>query len=191
MGKKMLLTALLCIAVLLMCIGSVGAYMRKETQVENNVFQEAIVTCKVNETFTNDVKSSITIENTGNVEAYLRLRFVTYWIDVNGDITFEGSKDLKINYDTENWTKIGDTYYYNKPVAPEDAVGISDETSNLLKGNITLTTQKDAKGNVVLYQVVQVFAEAIQSLPLKAMEESWGVTVSGGKITTYTGGSGN
>ena len=189
MGKKMLLVALLCMTVLLTCIGSVGAYMRKETQVENNVFEEAIVSCKVNETFTNNVKSSITVENTGNVEAYLRLRFVTYWVDEYGDITFEQSLMSTLNgiqYDTANWTKIGDIYYYNHPVPPDT----NDKTSNLLTSNIVLTTKKDANNND-LRQVVQVFAEAIQSLPLEAMQESWGVTVSGGKITTYTGGSGN
>lgn len=188
MGKKMLLIALLCTAVLLTCIGSVDAYMRKETQVENNVFEEAIVTCKVNETFTENTKSSISVENTGNIEAYLRLRFVTYWVDANGDITFEKSlmDTLDIDYDENNWTKIGDIYYYNHPVPPET----NDKTSNLLTSNMTLITKEDENGNV-LRQVVQVFAEAIQSLPLKAMEESWGVTVSGGKITTYTGGSGN
>ena len=182
MKRNITWIALVCMAVILTTVGSVNAYMRKQTEVVENVFTPAVVTCKVVESFANKVdKTDVAIQNTGNIDAYLRLRFVTYWIDSHGDIIFDESKTLVVNnntaddeskvlrvdYDTTNWILKDDIFYYIHPVAP-GAV-----TTDLLKpdAKITLTTLNGHK------QVVEVFAEAIQRLPKDAVEESWRVKV--------------
>lgn len=174
MKRKMTWIALVFAAIVLVCIGSVNAYMRKQTQVVENVFVPANVSCQVVETFTNNRdKTDVAIKNTSSINAYLRLRFVTYWIDSYGDIVYAEPATLNVDYDSANWIVKDNIYYYKDPVAPGEV------TTDLLKtgAKITLTTSGNYR------QVVEVFAEAIQSLPEKAVTESWGATVSGGKIT--------
>jgi hypothetical protein len=131
-----------------------------------------------NGTHQTEQKTSIRVENTGNIEAYIRLRFVSYWVDVNGNIIGKPSQMPEIQYDTSKWIK-GDaaddyTYYYKLPVVKD---GFTDE---LLKAPIKL--QGDTENGH--FQVVEVFADAIQSQPVKAAANSWKVTIdSNGNIT--------
>ena len=166
-SRKLLVTLLIFVA-LLSGIGSVGAYMRKQTEVVTNTFVPAKVSCEVVEEYVGGVtKTNITVKNTSNIEAYLRLHIVTYWIDSRGEILFETSRALNnIVYDDTRWVKSGDTYYYKYPVQPEEI------TTDLLKSNYELTTDSD--GN---RQVVEIFAEAIQSKPENAVTNSWDVAL--------------
>lgn len=176
MKYRKILVVFLVFMTLLGSIGSVGAYMRKQTAVVSNVLVPAEVSCEVVETFSDNTKTEIFIKNTGDIEAYLRLHVVTYWVDANGDILFKEPKSLNINYNDNYWLKSesGDTYYYMFPVQPGDTKNI---TNNLLASSITLIT--DADGNK---QVVEVFAEAIQSEPTKAVTSAWNVTLDGDNI---------
>ena len=67
------------------------------------------------------------------------------------------------------------TYYYPTPVEP-------GEKTEILCDPITLGTVKLADGTPV-YQVLEVFAEAIQAEPVGAVQEAWNVTVSDTRIT--------
>lgn len=175
MKRKTILVALFLVTVLLMSIGSVGAYMRKQTEIVENVIVPAEVSCVVNETFQGDKKTNITIKNTGDIEAYLRLRLVTYWVDSNGDILFKESPTLKVDFNNDYWIKLGDIYYYKEPIQPDES------TKNLLNVGKSIQLGVDSEGN---RQVVEVFAEAIQSKPEEAVENSWKVTVTDRKITS-------
>ena len=44
--------------------------------------------------------------------------------------------------------------------------------------------EKELLGGTTIYQVVEVFAEAVQAEPADAAQEVWGVTVENGIITT-------
>lgn len=169
-------TALIVIAsVLLMAAlcGTVFAYMFKKTQTEENSFVPAVVACKVSESFDGTTKSSITVKNTGNIDAYLRVRLVTYWVDGEEKIVGKPSKSLDISPASGWISGGGNVYYYTSPIEPN---GI---TPDLLGSSITLAEEDGYK------QVVEVFAEAIQSQPSIAVTESWGVAVdSDGNITS-------
>lgn len=157
--------------------GTVIAYMFKKTEYIENRFTPAQVTCKVEETFDSatDKKTSILVQNTGNIDAYLRVRLVTYWINEASEIVAEPSQMPSISYDTENWIEGSkDTYYYKIPVKPMNF------TAELLTAPIELGETPDG-----YRQVVEVFAEAIQSEPVEAVEKSWGVSVNGNVITSY------
>ena len=52
------------------------AYMRKNTEEVDNTFIPAYVDCVVNEDFADNKKTAITVENTGNIDAYIRVRMV-------------------------------------------------------------------------------------------------------------------
>ena len=66
-------------------VGTVAAYMFRVTQTEENLFVPAQVSCAVYETADDAMtrKTGITVENTSNISAYLRLRLVTYWVDTS------------------------------------------------------------------------------------------------------------
>ena len=158
---------------LVLC-GTVISYMFHISEQKNNLFTPAKVSCKVLEEFAdNKTKSSIVVENTSNIAAYLRLRLVSYWVDDGGNIVAKPSK--KLTFTIANGWKAGpdDTYYYISPIKPED------KTPNLLAdGQKIVLEQEDGYS-----QVVEVFAEAIQSKPTMAVE-SWPVTLDSNGIIT-------
>ena len=171
MKNRNILVVLLALIALLSSIGSAGAYMRKQTEIVSNVFVPAEVSCEVVETFSENVKTEIAIENTGDIEAYLRLHVITYWVDSNGEILFKKPSELDIDYDDACWLISGDTYYYKFPVQPGDT---NNSTTNLLKSGIQLKYDNNDGSR----QVVEVFAEAIQSVPGDAVTSAWPVTLA-------------
>lgn len=162
---------------LIALVGTVLAYMLKATDTKTNLFTPAVVSCEVQEITDPQVteKSSIKVRNTGNIEAYIRLRFVSYWVRTSDDgkaqITSMPSEMPEINL-TPDWVKgENDTYYCRSPIAPGEL------TDELLASNITLS-EKDG-----CQQVIEVFAEAIQSRPAEAVSQSWNITLDAdGKI---------
>ena len=171
--RKILLVLLACsLTLTITLLGSVFAYMFKQTEEVTNDLVPARVSCVVQETFDGTVKSSVAVKNTGNIDAYLRVRPVSYWVNAEGNIV--GKKSSMPGFTVaDGWIKgTNDTYYYNTPIAP----GAS--TPNLLASSITLASEDGYR------QVVEVFAEAIQSKPTGAVTSSWGVTLDeNGTIT--------
>lgn len=140
--------------------------MFRSTESVKNQFEPANVTCKVEEVFNGTEKTSIKVQNTGNIPCYLRLRLVTYWVDKDGKIVGKPSPTLVVPIDETHWKKgEDDTFYYLTPVEPGKSTG------ELLKASLPLGT--DEFNNETVYQVVNVFAEAIQAAPQKAVEEAW------------------
>ena len=140
---------------------------------KDNEFVPANVSCKVVEAFDGVEKTSIQVQNTGNIDAYLRVRLVSYWVDADGNIVAKPSSLPEINMAT-GWIKgANNTYYYTKPVSP------AAQTGSLLSSPIIL--EKDENGYM---QVIEVFSEAIQSRPNNAVINSWKVSMdANGNIT--------
>lgn len=161
----LLLIIVVLIATLVLC-GTAIAYMFRQTEYEDNHFIPAEVSCEVLEAFDGEQKTSIHVQNTGNIKAYLRVRLVSYWVDEDGNIVAKPSSMPEINMAT-GWIKGKEnTYYYQEPVTP------TEQTNTLLSSPIIL--KKDENGYL---QVIEVFAEAIQSEPRKAVTSSWKVTL--------------
>jgi hypothetical protein len=167
--RKIAFLVLVSVVTLATISGSVVAYMVKRTQFKENTFTPAVVTCELHEVKNADTtkKTSITVENTGNVNAYMRVRLVSYWVDpATGAIAAKPSPVVSFTPGLGWVAGSGNTYYYQAPVAP------GDTTYELLGSAITLTSLDG------LVQVVEVFAEAIQAQPTTAVTDSWGVTLS-------------
>ena len=173
MKRKILKIVILILSIILLLLcGTAFALMYRQTQPLNNQLEAAFVACDVEENFNGETKTRIAIKNTGNIDAYLRVRLVSYWVDSDGNITSKPSRMPRVSV-TSGWvTGTGNTYYYSQPVAPGDI------TTNLLDADITL---KEEDGYL---QVIEVFADAIQSKPAEAVTTSWGVTLDGDKIIT-------
>lgn len=174
--RRFVPAVLLCVLAAVVICGTVYAYMFHRTGEEGTTFTPATVSCKVAEEFNGTEKSSITVQNTSNIPAYLRVRLVTYWVNGEGEVAAKSSPELSIEYDSTKWIKDGDsdTFYCKTPVAPDAPNNVTPE---LLTLPIELTVEDGFK------QVVDVFAEAIQAEPAKAVKDSWKVTLSGTTIT--------
>ena len=166
--KNLLIILVLLFALAVSLMGTLFAYMYKQTEEVTNTFVPAQVDCEVQEVFYDSMKTSITVKNTGNIDTYLRVRLVSYWVNAENEIMPISSHMPSFTPNT-NWIKIGeDTYYYMASVAPNEAT-----TADLLDTPIILKTS--AEGYL---QVVEVFAEAIQAAPKDAVEAAWPVVVN-------------
>ena len=180
--RKYLMTALLALCVIT-AVGGTVAFMFKKAQ-KKNTFQVAQVKCEVHEKMdgkehkdAGNTKSELCVKNTGNIDEFIRIRLVSYYVDDNGDIVGRASSnypELKLK---DGWIAGKDhTYYYKEPVK-------ANASTTILCEPITLGTKTLVNGTEVK-QVIEVFAEAIQAKPEKAVAKAWGVTVTDGKITS-------
>ena len=180
MKRKNLIRILIVLSVLLVLLcGTTLALMFRQTSLVTNEFETAIVDCQVHEqtdtgTETATSKSSITVENTGNIPAYIRVRFVSYWVDSEGHIVGKASEMPVISYDETTWFEHNGIYYCRTPIA------VGGYTPELLQSGKTIVLRADAETGY--RQVLEVFADAIQSEPNKAVTQSWNVGISGGNI---------
>ena len=175
MKRKMIaVLSLVLIAGLVAVSDFADAYMRKTTEEVDNTFIPAYVACVVDEDFADNKKTSITVKNTGNIDAYIRVRLGSYWIDESAAIVSKSSEIPTFTTASEWIRDEGNyTYYYTKKVAP-DAF-----TTTLLNSAITLRLSYEG-----YRQVVEVFAEAIQAEPDEAVTDSWNVTIADDVITS-------
>ena len=170
-----LLIALLLFSAL--AVGGTVAWLTANATPVKNTFTPSNVACRVTENFDGTTKSNVNVTNTGDTEAYIRVKLVTYRVNGDGQ-HIGGTATLPSFTRGENWVAFGGYYYYTLPVA----AGASPAAD--LIDSITLTgSYNDADGGK---QVVEVMAEAIQSQPAEAVGSSWGVTISEGSVTAYT-----
>ena len=157
-----------------MVVGGTLAYLFTNTEPVENIFTPSYVSCSVTEEFNGTIKRNVNVTNTGNIDAYIRVKLVTYRVN-DKEQHIGGTAEIPDFKPGAGWVKNGDYYYYTKPVAPDE----QPETS--LIDSITLTGSyddaDDADGGK---QVIEVMAEAIQANGVaddgtKAVVEAWGV----------------
>ena len=167
-SKKTGMLFLSLLLVIGMVVGGTFAWLSTKSAPITNTFLPSKVACEVTESFNGrtGVKSNVNVKNTGDIDAYIRVKLVTYRVNDEGD-HIGGIAKIPDFTPGAGWVENGDYYYYTKPVAPDK----QPETS--LIDRITLTdSYDDADGGK---QVIEVMAEAIQSTPAKAVTEAWGV----------------
>ena len=166
-GKMVILA--LALALLSGSVLGTLAYLTAISGTVTNTFSAGKVPNNPTEKFDGTVKSSIIIENEGNIPVYIRVRLVTYRVGDDGKPIAGAATVPNFTLGTD-WFKDGDFYYY------ENAVAVGGKTDNLLAQGQSITLQKydDADGGK---QVIEVISESIQSLPASAVEDAWGVTV--------------
>ena len=168
----MLFLSLLLVAT--MMVGGTLAWLSTKSAPITNTFLPSHVSCSVTEEFNGTTKSNVNVINTGDIDAYIRVKLVTYRVN-DKEQHIGGTAEIPDFKPGAGWVKNGDYYYYTKPVAPDE----QPETS--LIDSITLTgsydDSDDADGGK---QVIEVMAEAIQANGVaddgtKAVVEAWGV----------------
>ena len=179
-AKRSLVLVVSVLALVLAVAGGTLAWLVANSGPVTNTFTPATVSCEVKETFNGTYKKNVNVKNTSDIDAYLRVKMVTYRVN-EADQHIGGTAEIPTFTLGENWVKHGDFYYYTLPVAPEKT-----PAANLID-TITLTgSYNDADGGK---QVIEVMAEAIQSQPETAVGEAWGVKIAPNSVTAYQSGN--
>lgn len=184
--KKSKKTGMLFLSMLLLAAVAVGgtlAYLIAKTDPVINTFTPSEVTTEVTEKFDGITKSKVNVINTGDIDAYIRVKLVTYRVNEDGE-HIGGEASIPDFTPGDGWEEYEGYYYYTLPVEPNKM----PETE--LISEITLEdVYEDSDGGK---QVIEVMAEAIQSVPDEAVGEAWGVKISEGSVTPYEtqGGAG-
>lgn len=161
----MLFLSLLLVAT--MMVGGTVAWLSTKSAPITNTFLPTKVTCKVTENFDGrtGVKSNVNVENTGDIDAYIRVKLVSYRTNDAGQ-HIGGTAEIP-NFELgEGWVEHGGYYYYTKPVKPNQKPEADLTNEMTLKGNCD-----GADGG---HQAIDVMAEAIQSVPENAVQAAWG-----------------
>ena len=175
-GKKPALLIVALALILTVAVGGTVAYLTTKTDSKINTFTPSQVSCEVKENFDGEKKTNVNVTNTGDIDAYLRVKLVTYRVNDDGQ-HIGGTAAIPAFTPGDGWVKYGDYYYYTYPVAP----GQQPETP--LIDSLTLTgSYSDADGGK---QALEIMAEAIQSAPTDALGQAWGVTITPGHVAQY------
>lgn len=165
--NKIQLLILSLLVVTTVTVGGTVAYLTTKTDSVVNTFEPSEVKCSVHEEFDGTTKSNVYAENTSDIEAYIRVKLVSYRVNGDDDHRIGGTADISFTVPT-GWLEKDGYYYYTQPV---DAGG---KTSDLIE-SLTLKSYDDADGG---RQVIEVMAEAIQSKPVEAVKQAWNVNIS-------------
>lgn len=159
MKNKMLLIVALVIMLLAASIsGTVAALNSRSSDLKNN-FQAGNASIVLHEQKSDTTKSSITVENTGNVSVYVRAALVGYWVGNSGTNEagqiLPGAAAITGGYNTSAWTKKSDGYYYcNSAVMP------GNTTANLANPAFSGDSASAPKG---YHLEIDVLTECIQA----------------------------
>lgn len=185
---KRLATLLVSLLLVLgVAVGGTVAFLSTRTDSKENTFTPSKVTCEVTETFENNVKSRVAVQNTGDTTAFIRAAINVTWMSNKdaADQTVSSKVPVKnTDYsiqlaDNTNWIQGADGYYYYQlPVKPQDSTEVLIEECKL---------QNNASVPDGYHLSVEIVASAIQSVPDSVVQSMWHVTVENGIITSANG----
>lgn len=172
MKRKILIVVIvICI---IGCMGVSLAYMFKELSPKTASFEKAMITCSTNVLSDNHQINSISVTNTGNTKAFVRIHLSVHMENNDNQIVGAFTSMPYITYDTNNWIKDGDTYYYRYALNPGDTTHAFLQTAIVLSGT--------SFNNAPAHQTLDILAEAVQAEPANAIEETWGKTATDNQI---------
>lgn len=164
-SKKTGMLFLSLLLVIGMVVGGTVAWLSTKSAPITNTFLPSHVSCSVTEEFNGTTKSNVNVTNTGDVDAFIRVKLVTYRVN-DEEQHIGGTAEIHPFTPGNGWVKKGDYYYYTQPVAPGTKPAAALISSIDLIGSYT-----DADGGK---QAIDVMAEAIQSVPKDAVQAAWG-----------------
>ena len=167
-GKRKATVLLSSLALLIaLAVGTTAAFLITNDEPIVNTFNPSRVASAVNEDpFNGAVKSNVTVANTGDTEAYIRATYVVTWKNGVDDQVYGKTPQPGVDYDISigsDWIPGSDGYYYYKsPVAP------GKSTTALINSCTVIGTAPEGFG-----LNVEILGSAIQSTPVKVVNESW------------------
>lgn len=180
-NKKMWIYIATAVILLFATVFTTYAYLISKTNTKVNEFVPSKVSCEVVESFDGNIKTDVTVKNTGNVNAYIRATVVVNWVDENDPSRVLAKEpirdtDYSLVFGSSEWVKGKDGFwYYKAPIVP------SGVTNNLIERAEVIGTAPNG------YKLsVQVLATAIQADPVEVVVEQWGVTAQNVYISPIT-----
>jgi len=191
--KKALLSGVITI-VLLATAGVTLAYLTDKTGVVDNTFTPTEVTCEVIEPNWNDgdtKKESVSIKNTGNIDAYIRVALVFNWVaeDEQGNqyIAPEPVEQNDYIFDKPvgwKWLEGSDGYYYYPDIVP--AKGLTEPLVALIRPSAGAAPEGYTLSVEVVADAIQAEGGSEVGNPAvwtPAVTQAWGVNVVDGKLS--------
>lgn len=185
--RKTKYTALLVCLLLAVAIAVSGtiAYIFTSSDPVINTFTPVIPEIEIPEEMNGTVKQNATVQNTGDVDSYLRAKIVVTWQNDNGEVYPEvpelgEGKDYTMT-NGANWQLHKDGYYYYKKVAApgQPAVmkngDVVDNPEDMLIIRAEVIGKAPAEGYTLH---IEILGQAIQSEPIEAVKETWGVNIT-------------
>lgn len=154
-------------------VGGTIAWLVDRTSEVKNTFDPAQVSCAVDEKFNRQAKEDVRVQNTSDIDAYIRVALSAAWVDEDGNIAAKTpvqGTDYTLTLDAEfanNWF-LHEGYYYCKT-----AIAPGGYTPVLIDRCVPLL---DNQG---LQLELQVISSAIQAQPATTVASVWPVTVDG------------
>lgn len=168
--KKSFLLLIVIAALLIMTVGGTVAYLVTSAGPVENKFEPVEVTTEIVEDFTNKtVKKNVKITNKGDIPVYVRAKVVANWCDKNRNIVAPWTDNIK--YNTTNWTKGSDGYWYYK-----GAVGVESSTANLFDSYSYKSSDIPVGADHLEMTIVH---QSVQVEPENAVSDLWGSEAAG------------
>lgn len=166
-SRKLIIAIALVAVIAVSVVGSSVAYLMAQTSPLDNSFKPVYVKCEVVDDRTG---GNVSIKNTGDINAYIRVTFIVNWVADDGTVHSSMPKlgeDYAVTLNGSNWYVGSDGFhYYALSVAP------GNTTTPIIQ---TVKTLKDGpEGHKLSFHIS---ATAIQSEPARAVESVWGVTI--------------
>ena len=165
-GSKKPLTLFVALVLLLtLAVGGSLAWLVSNDKV-GNTMEPGKVPIQINETLNGTSKTSVTITNNGNIQAFIRVAIIANAVDENGDIIVGTAPTYTV--DSSKWKQIGDYYYYKGIVEPNGG-----KTAALFTDKVDFTRGE-----------INILAESIQVLggvnsDGSASVDAWGHSFNG------------
>lgn len=167
----------LSLLMLMTAVGGTVAYIVERSTTSDNTFEPVMV-----DTEPVNSQNGIAVKNCGDVSAYIRAAAVVNWVKLDGEGNPTGTYhsnapkeniDYTISFDeSENWFLGSDGFWYYKTPVEAGA------STPALITEIARVTAAPSGYKLSL----ELVTNGIQSTPIKAVEDAWGVTVSGNSI---------
>ena len=130
-SRRPLLLLASLVLLLALAVGGTVAWLNSSSGPVTNTMIPGQVPITINETFNGTTKSGVTVTNTGNIDAYIRVAIVANAVDENGNIIAGTAPSYTVN--EKKWQKLEDGYYYYKGAVAPDGT-----TEPLFTGDVTV-----------------------------------------------------
>lgn len=116
-SRRPLLLLASLVLLLALAVGGTVAWLNSSSGPVTNTMTPGQVPITITETFENGFKSEVSVTNTGNIDAYIRVAIVANAVDENGNIIAGTAPSYTVN--EKKWQLLDGYYYYKGAVAPD------------------------------------------------------------------------
>lgn len=155
-------------------VGTTVAFLIDDTNTVVNEFDPAHVSCKIEETFKESKKTDVKVQNTGDIDAYIRAEILVNWVKAGTDKVVPvvpSGYSYRLTLNSTHWTaeQSDGYYYYTTKVAPDAYTKpLIDLAEPVYPTGVTVANAP--------YQLqVEIIAEAIQAdgLGAASAQDAW------------------